>query len=117
MVIADSDADADSDSDADADAAADADARETAAATRIGRVTLTRASSSFHHVSRGEDARVRPRLDARDDDDDDDDDLARVRAFARSTRRWTDDATRPSSLVVTHRADRITFVSTKTTRR
>ena len=103
------------DVEADVDVDVDVDARETAAATRIGRVTLTLASSSFHHVSRGEDARVRPRLDARDDDDDDD--LARVRAFARSTRRWTDDATRPSSLVVTHRADRITFVSTKTTRR
>ena len=58
------DAETEDENEADVDVDVDADARETAAATRIGRVTLTLASSSFHHVSRGEDARVRPRLDA-----------------------------------------------------
>jgi len=68
-------------------------------------------------VSRREDARVRARDD--DDDDDDDDDNEAMRACprlraARSARRSTDHATRPSSLI---HADRITFVSTKATRK
>jgi hypothetical protein len=58
------DAETEDEDEADVDVDVDVDARDSAAATRIGRVTLTLASSSFHHVSRGEDARVRPRLDA-----------------------------------------------------